>query len=121
MLHEIEPHVFDNQMRFAAVQPQDTVLAYAAPSAGAQYHAVVAVPQGGSLRLPTRADYPPHAAFVYAFSIDEQRFFLLRREKSAAGGKTGRDMTLIKPDQNEKELFHLFHNASCSTARSKSA
>lgn len=86
MIHEIEPHVFDNQMRFVMPDEGDTVLAYADPRVGAEYHSVVAIDDGnGSLRLPTRADYAKDAAFIYAFSIDEQRFFLLRREKSLCG------------------------------------
>lgn len=85
MMHEIEPHVFDNQMRFAVAQPHDTVLSYTPYGAGDPNYAVVAAPQeGASLRLPTRADYPEHAKFVYLFSIDDQRFFLMRREKSDA-------------------------------------
>jgi NAD+ diphosphatase len=78
--------VFHNEMRFTVPQEHDTVLAYVPPSPGAEHYAVVAVPDGeGSLRLPVRAEYSQEAAFVYAFSIDDQRFFLLRREKSAAG------------------------------------
>ena len=82
MIHEIEPHVFDNQMRFVMPAAHDTVLAYADPEAGTAYYSVIAIPENDTLRLPLREDYPENASFVYAFSIDDQRFFLLRREKS---------------------------------------
>lgn len=78
MLQDIAPHVYHNEMCFQPPQPEDLVLHY---HAGALY--LRSSEQGFS--LPTLRQIGAAAEeTVFLFRIDEQRYYLLRRDTPLA-------------------------------------
>ncbi len=75
MIQDIAPHVFDNHMQFDAPQESDAVLVF---NEGDDVRFLdVMVREGeGDVVLPSRGSLGGDIDLVFAFSVDDRRFFL---------------------------------------------
>ncbi len=78
MLQDIAPHVYHNEMKFLTPTPEDLALC-------CSKEGVLLKKEDGALRLPRVGDCPEGLSWIYAFSIDETRYFLTREAAAVEG------------------------------------
>lgn len=84
MIQDIYPHQLHNEMRFTTPKDSDFVLVFRDRTVGSPCNSILLKQnEDGSIRFPTCAELATDWPLVYALSVDDKRFFLVRAEKAA--------------------------------------
>ena len=103
MIQDIAPHKLDNQYDPSAMPEQeDSVLLF--------HNGRVLLRTGGKAQLLRVKDFPENCEFVYLFSLDDDRFFLLGEENTIPDGCAFTDVRTLRGESSlpREILYAIF-------------